>query len=215
MLAHGRVDEARRQLGELAEAARSVYVDVREAILSLSTPVPPGRGVVAALEEYAAAYAESSKLAVHFNASPESSRASLTAAAQAEVFSIVREALTNVRKHARAQRVRVEVAVEEAELVVRVADDGVGFDADVMSVGPERWPHFGLAGMRERSESIGGRIAWHSRLGEGAVVELHVPTGGASWGLPQGVAAPSGETDGGRAPHQAVRTPTGAAGEAD
>lgn len=58
MLADGRVAEARRQLAELAEAARSVYVDVREAILSLSTPVQDDRGMAATLEEYAALYAE-------------------------------------------------------------------------------------------------------------------------------------------------------------
>jgi signal transduction histidine kinase len=61
--------------------------------------------VAAALEEYAALYAESSKLAVRFDASPEAVETQLSAAAQAEVFSIAREALTNVRKHARAQRV--------------------------------------------------------------------------------------------------------------
>jgi signal transduction histidine kinase len=215
MLAHGRVTEARRQLGELAAAARSVYVDVREAILSLSAPVPPERGVVAALEEYAAAYAESSKLAVHFSAGPEAGRAPLTAAAQAEVFSIVREALTNVRKHARAQRVRLNLAVDGPELVVRVEDDGVGFEADVLTVGPERWPHFGLAGMRERAESIGGRVVWRSRPGEGTLVELHVPMGGVSGGLPHRIVASPDETDSAEAPHQAVRTPARAAREAD
>jgi len=105
MLADGRVAEARRQLGELAEAARSLYVDVREAILSLSSPVPPDRSLTAALEEYGALYAESSKLAVRFEASPEAAGAPISVAVQAEVFSIAREALTNVRKHARAQRV--------------------------------------------------------------------------------------------------------------
>jgi signal transduction histidine kinase len=70
MLAAGRVDEARRLLAELAAAARSVYVDVREAILSLSDAGAFRSGLAAALEEYAALYAESSKLAVHFHTSP-------------------------------------------------------------------------------------------------------------------------------------------------
>ena len=214
MLAHGRVVEARRHLGELAAAARSVYVDVREAILTLSAPVPPGRGVAAALEEYAAAYAESSKLAVGFSATPDAVRVPLSTAAQAEVFSIAREALTNVRKHAHAQRVSVSLALEADEVVLRVKDDGVGFEVDVLAIGPERWPHFGLAGMRERAESVGGRIVWRSRLGEGALVELHVPVGGALWSLPSGLVASPGETDGAGAPHQAVRVPSPAVREA-
>ncbi|HEX7431849.1 MAG TPA: sensor histidine kinase, partial [Candidatus Limnocylindrales bacterium] len=175
LLSDGRVAEARRQLAELAAAARSVYVDVREAILSLSNPVPPDRGVAAALEEYAALFAESSKLAVPFHASPDIANAPLSAAAQAEVFSIAREALTNVRKHARSNRVSLNLALEGQEMVLRIEDDGVGFEAELLAVGPERWPHFGLAGMRERAESVGGSIVWRSQPGHGAEIELHVP----------------------------------------
>jgi signal transduction histidine kinase len=214
MLAAGRVPEARRQLAELAEAARSVYVDVREAILSLSTPVPADRGIVPALEEYAAQYAESSKLAVKFGATSEATAAKLSAAAQAEVFSIAREALTNVRKHARANRVGLDLTLDAADFVLRIEDDGVGFDADLLAAGPERWPHFGLAGMRERAQSIGGRIAWHSRHGAGTTVELRVPVGSTPWGhLPPGVAS-SIETEQQTSPHQAGRSPAAPLSEA-
>ena len=215
LLAAGRVPEARRLLAELAAAARSVYVDVREAILSLSAPVAPDRGVAPALEEYAAAYAESSKLAVRFVASPAAARATLSAAAQAEVFSIAREALTNVRKHARAQRVTLELGIQGEELILRITDDGVGFDADVLTVGPERWPHFGLAGMRERAESVGGGIAWHSRLGTGTEVELHVPVGGGSWSPPQAGGISPGELGRPAMQHQAVHSPAQPVSEAD
>ena len=206
LLADGRVTDARRQLAELAAAARSVYVDVREAILSLSTPVPLDRGVAAALEEYAAVFAESSKLAVPFRASPDAVRARLSAAAQAEVFSIAREALTNVRKHARANRVSLNLVLDGQDLVLRIEDDGVGFEAELLAVGPERWPHFGLAGMRERAESVGGSIVWRSQPGRGAQIELHVPVGGpAGTHLPPGIASPHG-TGGPAAQHQAVRS---------
>ena len=215
LLAAGRVAEARRQLAELASAARSVYVDVREAILSLSTPVLPDRGVAAALEEYAALFAESSKLAVQFHATPEAVRAQLSAAAQAEVFSIAREALTNVRKHARAHRVGLDLVLTVDELVLRVDDDGTGFEAELLTIGPERWPHFGLAGMRERAESVGGSIAWHSRPGVGTQVELHVPVCGGSPGhMPDGIASP-GEIDYPIGQHQAVRSPAATVSEAD
>lgn len=215
LLADDRVADARRQLAELASAARSVYVDVREAILSLSTPVPSDRGVVAALEEYAAAYAESSKLAVKFGASAEAAEAQLPAAVQAEIFSIAREALTNVRKHARAQRVSVSVAIEDGELVLRIEDDGVGFEAELLATGPERWPHFGLAGMRERAESVGGRIAWRSGPGAGTLVELHVPVGNSPLAHPLNRVASVDETEHPEAQHQAVRSPAAVASEAD
>jgi signal transduction histidine kinase len=215
MLSVGRVEEARQQLAELAAAARSVYVDVREAILSLAAPVPADRGIAAALEEYAALYAESSKLAVRFKAAPEARVARLSAVAQAEVFSIAREALTNVRKHARAHRVGLDLTLDGSEFVLRVEDDGVGFDADLLAAGPERWPHFGLAGMRERAQSIGGRILWHSRQGAGTTVELFVPVVGTSSShLPTGVAS-STETGRPSTQHQAGRSPAVTLTEAD
>jgi signal transduction histidine kinase len=190
-------------------------VDVREAIVSLSAQVPPERGVAAALEEYAALYAESSKLAVRFRATPEAAGAQLSAAAQAEIFSIAREALTNVRKHARAHRVTLNLSLDDADVVLRIEDDGVGFDAELLSIGPERWPHFGLAGMRERAESVGGSIAWRSRPDSGTRVELRVPVGGgASSMLPERVAPPGG-MEPPKGQHQAVRSPTAASSEAD
>lgn len=215
LLADGRVDDSRRQLAELAAAARSVYVDVREAILNLSTPMPADRGVSAALEEYAALFAESSKLAVPFRASPEATTARLSAAAQAEVFSIAREALTNVRKHARANRVSLGLAVEGDDFVLRLEDDGVGFEAELLAIGPERWPHFGLAGMRERAESVGGTIVWRSRPGKGTQIELHIPVGPNGRGRPPGGIASSYGTGSPTMPHQAVRSSTAPKSEAN
>jgi two-component system, NarL family, nitrate/nitrite sensor histidine kinase NarX len=206
MLADGRVPEARLQLGQLAEAARSLYVDVREAILSLSSPLATDRSVAAAIEEYATQYAESSKLAVRFEATSAARAASLSAAVQGEMFSIAREALTNVRKHARAQRVRIRLSVEGGEVVLSIEDDGVGFDAAGLTRAPERWPHFGLAGMRERAESVGGRIAWISTPGRGTTVELRVPNGGTPSGGGSFEAAALGGTNMPNLPHQAGRS---------
>lgn len=175
LLAAGRVDEARRQLGELAAAARSVYVDVRESILNLSAPATAERGLAGALEEYGRHFAESAKLAVRFQATPEAVEAQLPAASQAEAFRIAREALTNVRKHARAGRVSIALGRDGPDVVLSIQDDGVGFEAEILKASPRSWPHFGLASMRERAESIGGRIDWHSRPGSGTEVELRVP----------------------------------------
>jgi nitrate/nitrite-specific signal transduction histidine kinase len=215
MLDAGRVPEARRQLGQLAEAARSLYVDVREAILSLSSPVGPERSVAAALAEYAALYAESSKLAVRFDATAAAKSAPLAAPAQVEMFAIAREALTNVRKHAHAGRVRISLSLDGAEAVLVIEDDGVGFEPGDLTRAPERWPHFGLAGMRERAESVGGRISWRSSPDRGTTVELRVSIGGtAALGL-AAEAAPLGGTTPPDLPHQAGRSTGNTAAEAD
>ena len=151
LLAAGRVAEAGKQMAELADAARSVYVDVREAILSLSPPVLPERGLAAALEEYAARFAESSKLAVRFHASPEARTCS--GSEVAEVFSVAREALTNVRKHAHAQRVTIDLAVEGRNCCCA--------SRTTASASTRSWP----ARAREVAAFRSGRDARASRIG--------------------------------------------------
>lgn len=207
LLAADRVPEARKQLSELTSAARSVYVDVREAILTLSPPVLPERGLAIALQEYAARYAESSKLAVRFQASTDARQTALAPQVQAEVFGVAREALTNVRKHAHAQRVTIALTLEDSEMVLLIADDGVGFDTEHAGSGPESWPHFGLSGMRERAGLVGGSILWRSRSGSGSEVELRVPVRAVTSRLPVLPTGASGVADHPIMQQQAVQSP--------
>jgi len=177
LLSAGRLAEARSQLAELSAAARSLYVDVREAILGLRGSVASGGGLTAALRVYARRFAEASKLAVRVEATDNAIRLTIDPAIEDEVFRIVREALTNVRKHAAAQRVVVRLDVTEAWLVVEVEDDGRGFDPAVATTtsapgdGPQR---LGLATIRERAAGVGGRVDWRSGPA-GTTVRLTVP----------------------------------------
>ncbi len=173
LLAAGRVDAARAQLSELAVAARSVYVDVREAILGLSSPIPPDRGLVGALEEYGERFSEASKLFVRVDA-PASVRSLVLAPdVQAQVFRIVQEALTNVRKHAAAQRVVVSLSLEEDSLVVQVEDDGRGIGGGEMPAAD--WPHYGLRTMQERAATVGAELRVEPAEPQGTRVIVRVP----------------------------------------
>jgi signal transduction histidine kinase len=174
-LAAGRTAEARGQLSELAAAARSIYVDVREAILGLRSPIAPGTGFVAAVEEYAQRFADASKLAVRVDATAAARDLELAPDVQAQAFRIIQESLTNVRKHATAHRASVTIAVDAGDLVVSIEDDGRGLlPADVSAAG---WPHYGQQAMRERAADVGGSVEWSSPGTSGAVVRLVVPLG--------------------------------------
>jgi signal transduction histidine kinase len=173
LLDSDRVPEARTQLKQLAAAARSIYIDVREAILGLRSAIDPGTGLVAAIEEYAARFAEASKLAVDVRASSAARSVELSEAAADHAFRVVQESLTNVRKHAAAQRATIDLGVEASTLVLRVIDDGVG-----MAPAVERatdWPHYGLTAMRERASAAGGTITLRSLEPHGTEVRLDVP----------------------------------------
>jgi signal transduction histidine kinase len=91
-----------------------------------------------------------------------------------EVYRIGREALVNAVRHAQAARIEVELEYGSRALRVLVRDDGVGIDPEVLRSG--RDGHFGLEGMRERAETIGGRFSVRSAAGAGTEVELSLRT---------------------------------------
>jgi signal transduction histidine kinase len=83
----------------------------------------------------------------------------------------VQEALTNVRKHAGASRVRIELSRAKGDLRLRVADDGVGFDLEADRASGR----FGLKTMEERAASVGASLVVAAARGEGVRLELTMP----------------------------------------
>jgi signal transduction histidine kinase len=87
---------------------------------------------------------------------------------------IIREALTNARRHARASRISVSLQMDGDDLLAEVTDDGVGF-------GPEAAPGIGMGSMRERAALVGGELEIERETGRGTIVRLRFP-------LPHGAA---------------------------
>jgi signal transduction histidine kinase len=90
------------------------------------------------------------------------------------VYRIAQEALQNVMKHASAAHVHLRLSVAAGAVVLEISDDGVGFDPSAM---PERAgpAGYGLPGMRQRAELLGGQLTVDSTSGRGTVVRLRVP----------------------------------------
>ncbi|WIB11966.1 ATP-binding protein [Curtobacterium sp. MCPF17_052] len=88
----------------------------------------------------------------------------------------VREAVANAVRHARATTVRVRVNRRDDELVVRVSDDGVGFDAEAV-LRSRRSGHLGTTLLRQIAEDAGGSLLLRTAPGAGTTWELAVPAG--------------------------------------
>lgn len=95
------------------------------------------------------------------------------------LFRIGQEALTNALKHARADRLQVELRFTESDVELLVKDDGAGFDTGAAA----RDGHFGLQGMQERAAKVGARLDVRSAHGQGTSVLVSIPRHAAS--LPQ------------------------------
>ena len=95
----------------------------------------------------------------------------LAAPVREALLRIVGEAVTNAARHGRGKRIAVELA-ERPELQVRIVDDGVGFDPELLE---QQSGRHGIMGMRERAEQIGGRLRVQSQPGEGTEVIVVLP----------------------------------------
>jgi signal transduction histidine kinase/ligand-binding sensor domain-containing protein len=98
----------------------------------------------------------------------------LTAVVRDEAYRIAREAICNAYQHAKAGHIETEVTFGDVDLTIRVRDDGIGMDPEVLARG-QRPGHWGLPGMRERTESFGGQLHLWSEGNAGTEVELRVP----------------------------------------
>ena len=97
-----------------------------------------------------------------------------------ELLMVVREAIYNAIRHGHPSRVVLEIAFEMNQCQVKVVDDGAGFDPDEAASLPAG--HYGLIGMRERVQRMGGKFVLHSRAGSGTQIVVQLPRGSMASG---------------------------------
>jgi signal transduction histidine kinase len=155
----------------VGEILHRVEGELRQTIYDLRPPVLDALGLVPSLRRHAEHFSEHAGMAceVILNGVPFR----LVPDVEIGLYRIVQEALQNVSLHSNARAATVTVKFEPDLLVVRVSDDGQGFD--LAAVAGNGNAHFGLMSMQERAESFGGRLAVHTRPGQGTRVEAWFP----------------------------------------
>jgi signal transduction histidine kinase len=172
LLKRRQTEAAEKQLLQLEEAARGLFVDVREAILGLKMTGPSDVHLAAMLAEYAAHFSQLSDLPVEVEVAPSIAQLSLPAETELQLLRIVQEALSNVRKHAAASVAKVCVLNGGPALELTVSDDGIGFEFEQARQAGR--PHFGLSTMRERAEAISAEFDVQSQPGAGTRVTVRL-----------------------------------------
>ncbi len=162
-------DETARVLNEIEAGVRESYADVRELLVHFRTRIGDG-DVELGVRTLLSRFAHQTGIPTEFKAT--GSAMPLAPDDQLQVMHILQEALSNVRKHAGASRVEIELA-RGPGYRFKVRDDGCGFD--VASAPDSGAEHVGLSIMRERAARIGARVDVHSGRGAGTEVLLNVP----------------------------------------
>jgi signal transduction histidine kinase len=160
------LEEVRDGLASSIDGLRSLITDLRPAALD-------ELGTIAAIETLVERVASRSGVDVHVAADLdyESGRAPTRYVPELEaaIYRLVQEALTNATKHAGATQVQITLREGAEHVDLEVRDDGLGFDVDAATEG------FGVIGMQERAELMGGALAIASAAGEGTVVSARLP----------------------------------------
>ncbi|MFD2860739.1 sensor histidine kinase [Salininema proteolyticum] len=156
--------EASSQLEELRSEVTRLVTELRFSLFELRSNVDRKGGLTSAIADYARAVGSSAGLRVHLSLDEGGAR--LPAGTEAELLRIAQEAVTNARKHARAQNLWVTCEVDPPYARIEVTDDGQGLGGDA----PEG--RYGLAIMSERAERIRGSLEIRPREPHGTTVAV-------------------------------------------
>jgi signal transduction histidine kinase len=169
--ARGEGERAGKILGEVESALSHEVQGLRELMTELRPPSLEERGLVEAIRDFAQVLLRDAGVRLRVEgAIPQRP----PAATESMLYRVAQEALTNVRKHAGAGACDVTFTASPGQLDLEVRDDGKGFDVRAVTEGSELG-HYGMLGITERTEMLGGSCAWDSAPGAGTAFRVSVP----------------------------------------
>jgi signal transduction histidine kinase len=166
-LADGEVDPVAANLEEIRETTQEALGEMRLLLYELRPPLLEEHGLAAALRTRLQSVETRAGLEVGFDCQGDQR---LPVDQEQELYRLAQEALNNVLKHAHASRVQVRLDVASNPALLEVCDDGAGFEPSLRDGGG-----FGVRGMRERAERLGGTLRIESAPGDGTRVLVSVP----------------------------------------
>lgn len=160
--------ESKAQLKLAIQEARQVIFNLRPLHYDKMELIP-------ALTNYFKSYQTQTHIATKFSVTGDEQI--LFPRTKIFLFRIIQEALSNVEKHAKADRVSIKLDIEMELLRVTISDNGIGFDLETVLRDPEKWDHFGIKGILERARLVGGEAHVQSKPGKGTKIIVEVPLG--------------------------------------
>lgn len=161
-------DLADSNLEQVEQAIHDQSNEVRSSIVGLKMAGNIDRGFSVNVREFIDQCNRLEDLMLELNISGDVDTLALDVEKELQLFRILQEAVSNIRKHSKSSEASVSLKKRENQLIMTISDDGVGFDP--MQTGLERGGHFGLQIMFERAREIGAHIEIKSNPGSGTQV---------------------------------------------
>lgn len=172
-----RPDEARRTLDSTIDQTAQALIEGRDAVQQLRSTSLGANDLVSSIGSLGKALAAdgSSHDNPVLHVGVEGTPRDLLPITRDEVYRIAGEALRNAFRHARARRIEVDIHYDRRQLRLQIRDDGQGIDPQLLRTDGLSG-HYGLRGMRERAQSLGGEITIWSEVNSGTEIDLTVPS---------------------------------------
>lgn len=166
-------ERARAELTETIAMMQRAIQEMRGMMYELRPMVLESEGLIPAIQDLAAHLCKTTALQVDLDL--QVPRLDLTTAYETNIYYIVQEAIQNIHKHARAQRVLIRFQCFDNVLHVTIRDDGAGFDLEHIRGEYEKRKSLGLINLYERAQLIHGHLAIDALQGRGTTIRLTVP----------------------------------------
>ncbi|GAB6180558.1 sensor histidine kinase [Desulfotomaculum defluvii] len=160
------------ELGSLQQLVRQSLQETRKIIFDLRPMVLDDLGLIPALKRYLEDYKIQNKLIVDFTLIGSEKR--FDSSLEVAVFRIIQEALTNIKKHAKAKHVFIKMELISNRINVSIKDDGYGFNT-ANTKPQENGSGYGLLGMKERIQLLKGGLFLNSTPGKGTEISFYLP----------------------------------------
>jgi signal transduction histidine kinase len=175
LASQGKDKEVRKELTEISDQLRLDARDVRRIIYALRPIDIENQGFLTALTKFVKEFGNVNDVEVKLAVQGDASH--LPPKSETALFRLTQETLNNIRKHAQAKNVWIDLQFDDQQTAtLRVRDDGCGFDLDQALVAAHQRGSVGLVQMRERAERAGGTFTIDTAPGKGTRIEVVLRT---------------------------------------
>jgi len=165
-------ERVKAELTDLKKLVRNNLQDIRRIIFDLRPMALNDSGIVHALKKYIDNFSQTYNIEVDLKITGQEKR--LPPTIEVALFRLIQEGMTNAAKHSGTSKITIKLKFEDDWINIEIRDYGHGFDVNSVLSNPGE--HFGLIGMKERIEMFSGRFNITSRIKQGTVLQISIPS---------------------------------------
>jgi PAS domain S-box-containing protein len=167
--------EVRREISKISSALQGVINTVRNLAYDLRPPVLDDMGLVQAIFQYCEEFSERTGLGIEFSSAGLETM-DLDSDTEINLYRLIQEGLNNIKKHAEARRVTVKLVRAFPNIILRIEDDGKGFDVNARRIASPQEKRMGLQSMEERVHLLQGKMEIQSHPMQGTKIIIRIPS---------------------------------------